>query len=92
MSSSSCDVAPAAGNSEHCWENHVDKELKREAGARPDQGPMTWALLTFEAPIMELVGDIPSQRPNDNFYMNDRGMGPGPMQWMGSALVFYPNM
>ena len=51
---------PAAGNSEHCWENHVDKELKREAGARPDQGPMTWAMLTFEAPIMELLGDISS--------------------------------
>ena len=68
MSSSSCDVAPgprsspAAGNSEHCWENHVDKELKREAGARPDQGPMTWAMLTFEAPIMELLGDISSQQ------------------------------
>ena len=68
MSSSSCDVAPgprsspAAGNSEHCWENHVDKELKREAGARPDQGQMTWAMLTFEAPIMELLGDISSQQ------------------------------
>ena len=68
MSSSSCDVAPgplvsqAAGNSEHCWENHVDKELKREAGARPDHGPMTWAMLTFEAPNMEFLGDISSQR------------------------------